>query len=265
MKVICPITHEVMDHPKCLAHAHATRPAECGYDYVLLKKVFENSDRSGIHATDLLGCLRRSYFSKISPSPEYVSDLIIRTLGTLTHAILEDDHDFFQSELPLEFEGVEGRVDLYYPKTGDVVDFKTTRWLDKSKLPYGEHEMQVNVYAWLLANNDGKVNRLFIQYLDMSGPTKCRSCKLPLRMDNGVLACPNCGKAPNNAHLGAALFEVEKKPLKETHDFVMVRRDELLNCLTAKEPPKAETSWLCRYCAHADQCPEGQEFIQKTN
>jgi CRISPR/Cas system-associated exonuclease Cas4 (RecB family) len=160
MDIICPIDHKEYDQQYCLACAK-NRPAPCGYDFSLLNKVFEQSDRSGIHVTDLLGCLRRAYFSKVSPSPEYVSDMIIRTLGTLTHALLEDESDEFESEIPVDHGGIVGRVDLYY-KDGDVVDFKTTRWLDKTKLPYGEHEKQVNLYAWMLEQSGKPVNRLFI-------------------------------------------------------------------------------------------------------
>ena len=267
MNVICPISHEILDSEACLECAHANFPAPCEYDYSLLKKVFATSDRSGIHVTDLLGCLRRSYFSKASPSPEYVSDMITRTLGTLTHAILEDENPLYKSEIPVEYNGIVGRVDLYYPVTGDLVDFKTTRWLDKSKLPYAEHDTQVNIYAWMLEQTGHQVNRLFIQYIDMSGPSKCRSCKIPLRMTGGLLACPVCGATPKNSHLGTALFEVEKRPAEDIKGFVNARRDELQACLSAEElsVPASETSWLCRYCAHVDQCAEGQEFIQKTN
>lgn len=264
-QVICPVNHQTVSEGDCL-HCSLNRPAPCGYDYSLLLKVFQTSDRSGIHVTDLLGCLRRSCFSKTDPSPEYVSDKIIRTLGTLTHAILEDDNEVFSSEIPVSFNEIVGSVDLYYG-CGDLVDFKTTRWLDKAKLPYGEHEMQVNLYAWLLEQTGKKVERLFIQYLDMSGPTKCRKCKIPLRMnEQNELACPECGNMPKTSHLGAALFEISKLPPEEVGEFAEKRKSVLVKCINNTEIlPEAEPSWLCRYCAHVARCPEGQEFIHKTS
>jgi CRISPR/Cas system-associated exonuclease Cas4 (RecB family) len=264
MNIICPISHQVLSQEECLNCANTKRPAPCGYDYSLLKKVFGTSDRSGIHVTDLLGCLRRTFYSKTDPSPEYVSDMIIRTLGTLTHAILEDDNPVFTSEIPVSHEGITGRVDLYY-ENGDLIDFKTTRWLDPAKLPYGEHETQVNVYAWMLESTGKKVDRLFIQYLDMSGPTKCRKCKVPLRMSDGVLACPQCGNTPKLAHLGTALYEIEKMSKEDIEAEILPRRDALANAINNDEVPEANPTWLCRYCAHVDRCPEGQEFIRKTS
>ena len=109
--------------------------------------------------------------------------------------------------------------------------------------------------------------RQFFKYLDLSGPTKYRKCIIPLRMDGFVLACPECGNQPKTSHLGAALYEVEKIPAEEVAEFVEERRTALLGFIDSKDIglPKAESSWLCRYCAHIRQCVEGQAFISKTS
>lgn len=233
---------------------------DCGYDYALLRFMFDQIGlRSGIHATDLVGCSLRSFWSKSRQPAEYPHNMLMRSLGTITHGLLESDEPDAGAwtERTFEFEGVVGTVDRYYIEPHRLVDYKTTRWLKVGNLPYGSHEVQVNIYAYLMRENGHDVDSGAIQYIDMSGPTKCKTCKLPVVPVADGLACPNCGFYPRGAHLGAVLFEVDLMHPDEIKAFVEQRRDALVLALELDQEPGPEPSFLCSYCSFLEECPAG--------
>jgi CRISPR/Cas system-associated exonuclease Cas4 (RecB family) len=261
-RVICPIDRQIWTKEACLAHAIESRPAPCGYDFALLQKMFDESDRAGIHTTDLLGCPKRTVLTKTKPVPEQVHTMLARVLGTLTHAVLEQEDGEAISEMKVSRDGIVGTVDLYYPQQKTVVDFKTTRWLKIANLPYGEHEWQVNIYAWMLEGTGQEVEKLYLQYIDLSGPSKCRKCKVVVEVHNGELVCPNCLAPQKDAHLGTALIEIEKKDTDEVTAFVQERKSIIETGLETGFVD-AEPSWLCHYCAHRSECDEGIMFTRR--
>ena len=230
---------------------------ECGFEYGLLRALFNNSDRSGIHVSDLVGCLKSAYLTKVDPQPEYVHEKLARTLGTLVHGILEESDEYADAELALSALGIVGRADRVY-KDGRVVDYKTTRWMYVDKLPYSSHGLQVNIYAHLLRKMGREVNSIAIQYIDLSGPTKCRKCSLPVRKTNGTLACPKCGNEPKGAHLGAYLVDIPLMDEECLDELIVGRREELQAALDTGLAPMGEPSFLCAYCQHREGCSEAQ-------
>lgn len=252
-----PITFE-----NCLACAQRLEN-DCGYDHSLLKFMFDQiSNRPAIHATDLVGCQLRSYWSKGERPPEYPHQMLMRSLGVITHALLEpgETQDGF-SEQTFQVEDLVGTVDRYYASSKRIVDFKTTRWLKPSNLPYGSHEVQVNIYAYLMRKNGYEVDSAAIQYIDLSGPTKCKECKLPVVPVPDGLACPNCGYYPREAHLGAVLYDVDLMHPDEIESFVEQRRDALRLSLSLAQEPDAEPSYLCSYCIFLEKCPAGLRHL----
>jgi hypothetical protein len=184
--------------------------------------------------------------------------MLMRSLGTITHGLLEASSDASAwTERTYASGGVVGTVDRYYPSLRRIVDFKTTRWLKPENLPYGSHEVQANIYAYLMRENGHEVDEAFIQYIDLSGPTKCRQCKLPVVPVPDGLACPNCGYYPRGAHLGAVMFEINLMHPDEITAFVEQRRDSLTLSMELDQQPDAEPSFLCSYCKFLEQCPEG--------
>ncbi len=238
---------------------------DCGYDYALLRFMYDQvGARRQIHATDLVGCSLRSFWSKGDDQPaEYPHQMLMRSLGTITHGLLETDQSDTTGFVERQFEvdGVVGTVDRYYATQRRIVDYKTTRWLKPANLPYGSHEVQVNIYSYLMRENGFEVDSAAIQYIDLSGPTKCRECKLPVVPKPDGLACPNCGFYPRGAHLGAVLYEVNLMHPDEIKAFVEQRRDALRLSLDLDDPPEAEPSFLCSYCKFLDQCPDGLRHL----
>jgi CRISPR/Cas system-associated exonuclease Cas4 (RecB family) len=245
------------ERPKAECLACARNGAACGYDYVLLRKMFEMANRTGIHVSDLTGCLKLAYLKRTQPVAEYPHEMLARTLGTITHGFLEGSDVYLDAELDLDAMGILGRADVVY-KDGRVLDLKTTRWIQVERLPYGSHALQVNIYAHLLRKMGREVKDLWIQYIDLSGPTKCRKCKVPVRPAGNSYACPKCGNAPYNAHLGAVKLQVPMMEAREIEGIIAARRDILDEALKAGLAPKAEPGFLCAYCGYRDLCSEAE-------
>ena len=224
-------------------------------EYPLLVFLMEDNERTVIHVTDLTGCLRKAFYTKTSEAEEYPHELLVRRLGNAVHEGLERDDPNLQSEMPLSALGIVGKADVVY-NNGRILDLKTTRWLTPSRLPYGSHAQQVNIYAALLREMGETVTSAAIQYIDLSGPTKCRSCGVYYARIDGTLQCPKCGKANPEAHLGAVTFEI---PLARHEDVVREiteRRDALLRALDRGVAPEAEPGFLCDYCPFKTICKQ---------
>jgi hypothetical protein len=257
MNILCPVSAAQLTQEECLDCALGTGRPPCGYDYALLKAIYGSSEKSeranSIHVTDLTGCARRAYYDKRDPSPEYVHEMLVRWMGSGFHGMVEGSDTHLDSELSLEWDGIVGRSDIVY-KNGRLVDLKFTRWMYVDKLPYGSHVLQVNVYAWILRKMGRKIDRVQIQYIDASGPTKCRKCKAAVRMVDGQLVCPKCLTAPKGAHLGAHLIEVPLYSDEQVERDIMERKHNLEAALSMGFAPEPEPGFLCGYCAHVAKC-----------
>jgi CRISPR/Cas system-associated exonuclease Cas4 (RecB family) len=255
-QIKCDASKGVMDKNQCLACAFEGEN-HCGFDYALLNALYRDQERAGIHVTDLTGCIRQAYYVKTKAPVEYPHEMLNRFLGTAVHKHIEsypDNLQSYDSELPLEGLGLVGTADVVY-KDGRIVDFKTTRWLKIDRLPYGSHAQQLNVYAALLRAQGREVNSAAIQYIDMSGPSKCPTCKGPCApSEDGVMVCTRCGRTLPNAHPGVALVEVELEPPSVVGEWIETRLKIIQLALETGEAPDGEPSYLCDYCAFVQQC-----------
>ena len=230
----------------------------CLYDYGILKAMFDKPEREGIHVTDLTGCLRKAYYDKTTPLPVPVHSLLVMYAGTAVHAGFEKNGDGrSQSELAVEYGGVVGRVDRLY-NDGILLEIKTTRWMVPSRLPYGSHELQVQIYAHMLEKMGRPVRRAFIQYVDVSGPTKCTSgtkwakCSALVVLRDGQYICPKCGRDYPEGHLGAWRVEVDLS--RDVEELVSRSRQALETAIQTHVPPYPEVGWQCGYCQYVDIC-----------
>lgn len=264
MNVLCsgelftdPITTQ-----ECLACALKHKGEQpCGYGYRLLKsmfKAFEDDSRlKEIHVTDIVSCLLKAYYDKTNPAARYVHDLLALWVGIAVHSAIDISDAHVTSEVPGEKYDIKYRVDAIY-EDGRIEDAKTTRWLVPSNMPYGSHADQVNMYAMLQRGDEEDGASLWIQYIDMSGPTKCRKCKITMRLINGKVTCPKCGYVNENGHLGALMVEIDLEDMADMKDWTLGRKDALTQALRLEIPPMAEPSFLCKgYCPHY-QCPHNE-------
>lgn len=257
MKIRC--SGEVYDDPietqTCLdcALARGNRPP-CGYSYPLLKAIFESQagDRSTeAHVSDVLSCLRKAYYTKVEPEPRYVHDMMVLWQGISIHKAIEEamrDEPGWQVEKEVQDGDLLGRIDVITPD-GTIIDQKTTRWMKPSNLPYGNHREQVQIYQQM-AGLDGD---MLIQYIDMSGPSRCRRCSVSMQMTSGEVVCPKCGSTSPEAHLGAIVKRVKAKDIEER---TKLRTVILKTAMESKSVPDAEPDWMCRYCPFTERCPE---------
>jgi CRISPR/Cas system-associated exonuclease Cas4 (RecB family) len=257
MKIKCSVGKGEMEHTDCLDCALEGGQA-CGMDFSVLRALYEGSEnREGeIHVTDLTSCLRKSYLHKTAPIPEQPHKMLSLLKGNAVHHLLEVHNcvPLGLSETELELNGVKGRLDLaYQAKDGRwrLVDYKTARELYPELVPYGEHEVQVNIYAYMLEQGGGpKVDEMFIQYIGMRGQTECRKCRQPVEWTPDGYQCLLCGKVFEKGHLGAMLVPVRKYAAKEIKEVIEHRRAILADALVKKQLPAAEPGWLCKFCQH---------------
>src|SRR5690242_12319182 len=133
-KIMCSAGKGEMSAEACLRCALTLGSPPCGYDYALLNALFNDKERTGIHVTDLTGCLRKAYYEKQDGALEYPHEMIVRFVGTAVHKYIEEfPSEHLDNELPLAMDGLVGTADIVY-KNGRIVDTKTTRWMSPNKL-----------------------------------------------------------------------------------------------------------------------------------
>ena len=258
--IMCSAGMGVMVKRACLACALQLEN-RCGFDYSVLNALYQDKERTGIHVTDLTGCLRQAYFSKVEAPLEYPHEMLTRFLGTGVHKYIEgfSNQDVYDSELPVEGLGLVGTADVVY-KDGRIVDYKTTRWLKIEKTPYGSHVKQLNIYAAILRSQGREVNSAAIQYIDMSGPSKCSKCRGPVAPDEGgVMVCTRCGHSLPSWHPGVAIVEVALEDDRMIAEWIETRLAILQLSLEQEQMPDAEPSYLCDYCAFRNRCEQAIE------
>ena len=245
MNMICSAGKGLVTQEECLACALAGAP--CHYPYSLVKKLWVNQEsRPDIHVSDIVNCLLKAYMQKVEPRPIYLHDLLVMWYGTVIHEQLEEDETV--SEIELKYKNLVGRADYF--KDGLLRDYKTTRWLDLSKLPYGSHVEQLNVYSFMLEEMGYEVKEIQLVYLDLSGPARCPRCKLSPVYSGGELICPKCGASLE--HAGVYTMQVEKFPHEEMERYINDRLYRLTDALENDYPPVGEPGFMCRYCSFTD-------------
>lgn len=263
MIVKCLIDKGEITKEECLECAmDAVLPA-CGLEYSYLYAMYasmgDGERDNEIHVSDIVHCLRKSVLDKRFKIAESAADMSARFKGIAMHDFMEGKNTWASAEVPIDFEGVLGRTDLVYQnKRGEwiMVDYKTAKKISFDRLPYGEHESQLNLYAWLLEQlGHAPIDRLILVYINNNGPTECsgKICKkAKIEYVLGELACPICGRTPKDAHFGAKAIEVPKQPARDIARMFRDRKMALEKAMHDGSLPAGEPSWLCdrKFCKH---------------
>lgn len=121
---------------------------------------------------------------------------------------------------------ITGRVDVLIPESpGYILDYKSCRMLPKGDKPLGNHELQVNIYRWLVTPQI-RIDNLRIVYFDMGGVKRVTAQVMPLS-------------------------EVEQFVVAQATAYLHAVRDDIIPA--GKYDGRA---WQCRYCDVADICKE---------
>jgi len=225
--------------------------------------MFENGDRSGIHVSDLVGCLRKAYYNRKVEEPEHIHHKIITMAGKAVHSYVELNDDNVTSEFPMSEMGVTGTTDAIYSDgiTTRIMDIKTVRKMSKHMLPWSSHTLQVNIYAALLRKKGAKIDELFINYIDLNGPTKCSKCNLMVVAAEGGPKCPGCGMQKVSWHTGAYLVQVPMMEQDEVEQLIKTRTAELDASIDLGAEPAREPGVMCKFCKFIQLCQPEMENV----
>ena len=258
--ITCSVGKGVMTSEDCLKCAQHM-PTLCGFDYSLLNSVYATMEvRPDIHVTDLTTCLLKSWFTKKHPKAEAPHEMLARYIGTAIHKDIGKDNDISMSEVTVKYKDVIGTADRLYLKDGRLIDYKTARGIYLGRLPYGNHETQLNMYAYMLEKSGYEINSMALQYISLSGPTMCRKCRRSVVWSEAGFVCPACGKSYPKGHLGVYTCEVVRYSNDEIEEVFEARRKELSSALKKNKRPSAEPGWICGYCSYLADCEEGLAF-----
>ncbi len=257
--VVCSAGKGTMTVGECLDCARRTGLPPCGFEHTMLSAMYGafTEDRSKeIHVTDLTKCIRKAFLDKTTIVPEMPHEKLAAFSGLAHHALLEAKADTAaEAEMVVSLDGVVGRVDSLN-EDGVLIDYKTVKEIYRDRLPYGEHDLQLNIYAYMLRRMGKQVNGIRLVYISRAGPTTCkrfvekRPCNTPVEWVNGRIQCPRCGNRPDNAHLGVVTVNVDMYPDNEIEEVFTLRSQLLRAALDTGALPPGETGWLCRYCPH---------------
>jgi CRISPR/Cas system-associated exonuclease Cas4 (RecB family) len=137
-------------------------------DEILMKALTAHDNKRArslqkeIGVSQIGGC-RKSVWLQIQGTPKENETLRLSSMmGTAIHtmiekALAEDDWDGdYELEREVTWDGLMGHIDLWIPKVGAVVDWKTTTKSKLAKFPSEQQRWQVQIYAYLLEKNGEK-------------------------------------------------------------------------------------------------------------
>jgi hypothetical protein len=237
------VGREPVDWEECLTCAGSWQNP-CKIPYPILKAIRDDAERPHHFpsVTSLTGCLRKAWLAHTTDYYEYPSGRLALLVGTKMHEALEistAEMANARTEIPVtwttdDWIDVHGTADLWYRVNGHSVlmDWKTAKSIYPRKLPYGTHTTQVNLYAFMLANNQGEqlpVDQLKVVYLSKSGPG-----------------------TDNN---GIAVVDIQMMAPEAVREFINRNARVLMEGVERGTPPPKHTErWLCGYCPVVQGC-----------
>lgn len=175
---LCPEGKGKLLFKQCLECA-ASQENSCQFDYPILKSMQLNLRMDdGISVTSLLNCLRKvvlqtKYDVYLDPKQLYFA-----FRGQLFHTVIaqaQGDGAVAEQKFKRTVAGItlSGHPDVIWPKQKKLIDYKSTKWIPKGNKPYSGHDIQVNLYRYLVASQY-KIDHLEIVYFDMSEVKRIR-------------------------------------------------------------------------------------------
>ena len=169
----CPYGQGDIDFAGCLEHSK-TDPPECAFVYPVLAGIVNNirGEMEEITVTQLLNCLRKVVLEREHDFYVEPGQLYYAFRGQMFHQIasgIELDECVVEQRFKRDVAGItiSGQPDLIVPGLRKLYDFKTARRVPKKGRTYAQHQLQVNIYRWLVLPHH-PIDELELVYMDMS-------------------------------------------------------------------------------------------------
>jgi hypothetical protein len=194
---------------------------------------WHSKPRKGYHVSDVVMCPRQRVFREIDPRPIDAKTVGIYSAGKAIHEALQcmflSDKRMFEREKYLEYQDIQGSVDLYDRKRNIPIEFKTSRASDL-KEPKTFHVEQLKYYMAMLDALDGYILYQFLLHFG-DRPFKV------FRITMGI-------QERNDQRI---------KLVREIH--ALKRAIEAGNPALARSVGEdASLNWLCRECPYIIEC-----------
>jgi CRISPR/Cas system-associated exonuclease Cas4 (RecB family) len=187
----CPEGKGDLVFDECLKCA-AFHGNTCQFDYPILAAMHRNLREEGeISVTTVLNCLRKVVLQVRNDVYLNPIELYYAFRGQLFHAVIaqaQADGAICEQRFERTIAGITliGHPDVIYPGHRKLVDYKSTRRIPKDDTPYANHDIQVNLYRYLVAPQY-QVDHLEIVYFDMSNVKRVKVKVMETRSLTGWL------------------------------------------------------------------------------
>jgi CRISPR/Cas system-associated exonuclease Cas4 (RecB family) len=189
--------------------------------------------RTGWHVTDIVLCPRQRVFKQIDPLPITDKELNMYSSGRAVHEAVQwlfmSDPRRYEKEKYVEYNDIEGSIDIFDKKRNTPIEFKTLRSSNIDK-PKGFQEEQLRYY---MAMQNSPIGYMVYQCLMHFGNSPWRRFRV-------------------------TMTEQQRKDQLEKLVREMI---SLQNAMRAKDPSIArgiyldnDLNWLCKECPYAKEC-----------
>ena len=127
-----------------------------------------------IGPSELGGCRRKVWY-KLNDQPETNENelKLAAIMGTAIHGAIEkalENNEEVMLESEVEYNGMKAHVDCFFPRTGDVVDWKTVKTKNLNYFPSLQQRWQVQTYGYLIEQSGlGKVHNVHLVAIPRDG------------------------------------------------------------------------------------------------
>jgi CRISPR/Cas system-associated exonuclease Cas4 (RecB family) len=212
-------------------------------DYYIARTIdameeWHSKPRDGYHVSDVCLCPRLNVFRKIDRRPINAKTVSIYSAGKAIHEAIQwlflSDKRTFEREKYVEFEDIQGSVDIYDRRRNIPLEFKTTRASD-IKEPKSFHVDQLKYYMSMLGASNGY---LIYQLLMHFGETPFKAFRITMNAQERK--------------------DQRDKLVKEVNSLkrAMEAGDPSLASSVYKDP---SLNWLCKDCPYLMDCKKIQQ------
>ena len=217
--------------------------SDLGERYITLtQEILEewnSKPRDGYHVSDVCLCPRLNVFRKVDRRPIGAKTVSIYSAGKAIHEAIQllfrSDKRTFELEKYVEFEDIQGSVDIYDRRRNIPLEFKTTRASD-IKEPKSFHVEQLKYYISMLPG--AQQGYLIYQLLMHFGDTPFKTFRI--------------------------IMNAQER--KDQRDKLVKEVNSLKRAIKAGDPSLARSvekdqslNWLCKDCPYLTDCKKIQQ------